>query len=619
MESITKFLDPKAVPEVTGDDLDVDKELSKSDLADDSDTIEVNVSKEKEAKPKVSSVVLPGKKESDTETETDKAEETSSEETSEESSESSSESGEEQEKSDEGSKDESSEDTSKDEKTSDVKDTETKKEEKPAEEPKEAGDDTKETAETESVKEDTEETDNVVNAEPDGETTDTTPVEQEKDTASEVDHGESDLDVDTQQPAPLLKLVEEYEYNNSKVYETPSGAKIVYVNKPSELCFASFKFQVGSFYEDDTNRGISHLLEHLMFNGCPGMSSREFAEKMDKLGMNINAYTSREETCYHFSGLKSNFITAFDLYATLIRSFTATQESLDKERGIVINEIGVQNDNNWNVLSETVFAQAFRQHPIAHPVIGYENVIENISLEQVKDWYETNYNVKNLTVYLVGDFPEEDLVFVAGKVQMFRDGIKNIDPVITDAMVIPMYKNVITHKEGATQTLIESRLIFKNEAFNLYETTILAEVLGGTMSSYLWNAFREERSIAYQVGAYEASMDRDHIDLHLYAGLNDPEDAELAKSLFKEAFTYAKAITEDDFNKGLNIVLSSLLSREETEVGMLNILRDALYMKVNPDEYMSAFKNLTYASYQSFVEFIEPDNMVTGILYPMAT
>ena len=432
-----------------------------------------------------------------------------------------------------------------------------------------------------------------------------------------VDHGENDLERDTNEPEPLLKLEAEYEFNATKVYRLANGVRVIYMNKPSELCLCEFEFGVGSYYEDDSNRGVSHLLEHLMFNGCPGQSALEFNAKMDKLGMKVNAFTNRTTTSFYFEGLKANFIPAFDLYENLLYSFTPTDEIVDKERGVVINEIGVYNDDNWSVLHESINSQAFRLHPVAHPILGYESVIEYITTDQVKEWYETNYVAPNLTIYIAGDFPEEDLVYIAEKMNGFRDGVKPNMPVITDAMCLPSYRNVIAYKEGITQTLIDSMMQVKFEGYNLYELQILSQVLGGTMSSVLWNAFREERSIAYQVGTYVSNLDADHLTLHMYAGLNSSDDAELAKQLFRDAAGHAKALGEDEFNKGLNIALAELLSDGETLEGIKNRVSEADYFGVTPDEFNLALKNLTYESYQNFAQQIIPDDLVTGILYPL--
>lgn len=355
-----------------------------------------------------------------------------------------------------------------------------------------------------------------------------------------------------------------------------------------------------------------------MFNGCPGQSALEFNVKMDKLGMKVNAFTNRTTTSFYFEGLKANFIPAFDLYENLLYSFTPTDEIVDKERGVVINEIGVYNDDNWSVLHESINSQAFRLHPVAHPILGYESVIEYITTDQVKEWYETNYVAPNLTIYIAGDFPEEDLIYIAEKMKGFRDGVKPNMPVITDAMCLPSYRNVIAYKEGITQTLIDSMMQVKFEGYNLYEMMILSQVLGGTMSSVLWNAFREERSIAYQVGSFVSNLDADHLTLHMYAGLNSSDDAELAKQLFRDAAGHAKALGEDEFNKGLNIALAGLLSDEETLEGIKNRVSEADYFGVTPDEFNLALKNLTYESYQNFAQQIIPDDLVTGILYPLA-
>ena len=620
MESITDFLNPNYAPETTGDDVDIEK-MAKDDLNDETDTVVVNVD-DKSKSPSVKDVVLPGKNDASADASTGSKDNDNSD-GSKVSSNSAGDTDSAVDKlkakviSKEKDKEEPKEEPNADEedKATSEPAKEEPKEEKPVEKTEDSGEVKEESVEN--SEEDIDPDAGLDDAD-DAKSESGEEIPDENSDAPVEVNGTSDLNPETIDPnPPLLKLLNQWETNETKEYELPNGIKLIYAHKSGELCTCMFHFKVGAFDEDDSNRGISHLMEHVMFNGCPGMSSLEFSDKMDRFGVSLNAYTDRECTVFHFNGLKSGFSSAFELYFRLLNSFTLTPEILEKEKGVVLNEIGVYEDDNWSVLSEAEHSNVYRQHPVAYPILGFENTVVSLTVDQVQSWYNDHYVDKNLTVYLVGDFPEEDLVFAANKLLTFREGAVNSGVVITDAMTIPMVKNVIAYKEGITQTLIQSAISYKNEAYNLYNGLVVPKILGGSMSSYLWKEFREERSIAYIIGAYSSNLDSMHQRVVLYSGLNNSEDAELAKDLFQSAFNYAKNITEDEFQKGIAMLNKSVFSSFETCNDIASMLIAIRYLHTDVDTYVNAIKSITHDSYLNFAQNIDIESIVTSILYPM--
>ena len=153
--------------------------------------------------------------------------------------------------------------------------------------------------------------------------------------------------------------------------------------------------------------------------------------------------------------------------------------------------------------------------------------------------------------------------------------------------------------------------------FNFVQSSILANILGHSMSSFLWKEFREDRSIAYSVGSSVDCMDPRHMILFCHAGLDDANNADLSKDLFVAAFTHGKSITEDEFNKGLAMFQSEFFQEDVTVQDIVSWLIDLDYFKIDYDEFIDSVKSVTFDSYLTFAENIDIDSIVTGTLFPM--
>ena len=165
--------------------------------------------------------------------------------------------------------------------------------------------------------------------------------------------------------------------------------------------------RVGSKYEEPRIAGITHLIEHLIFKGTEKEERYEIAPRIEALGGTINAFTSYDNTVYHIVVPKDGFETGFKLLVTAVRHPQFPEEELAKEKGVVIQEIKMGEDNPQRKLFKELFSLGYKGHPYGRPIIGYEETVNGISREDIRTYFQKYYRLDNMAVLIVGDFDEQ--------------------------------------------------------------------------------------------------------------------------------------------------------------------------------------------------------------------
>ena len=329
----------------------------------------------------------------------------------------------------------------------------------------------------------------------------------------------------------------------------------------------------------------------------------------------VNASTSNEFTRFYFSSLKENFLEAFELYKNLILSFNLTQEALDKEVGVVCNEIGNYKDQNWSVVYDG-FYSCFKKHPISHPILGYEDVLKSLSVKDVQSYYDTFYTSEALTFFICGNLDMESYQTVLNSLSTipFKSKIPRVT--ISELHTKPIIKNSVQYKD-INQTFLFSAIPVKGDFF--LHLTLIGIILGGTMSSYLWNEFREKRSIAYTIGASPSSLDSKTLLLTFYTALDDSSNVDLSIELFKDSIAYCTSISEEEYNKALITYRTEVAISRQKISSIVDDLEDEIYFgyeDVSFDRQDRAVRELTYDSFIKFAKTLNSEELVTSILYP---
>ncbi len=264
----------------------------------------------------------------------------------------------------------------------------------------------------------------------------------------------------------------------------------------------SFTYSVGSRYEPDEHAGISHFIEHMLFKGTPTRPTPErIAEQIEGVGGMLNAYTSREQTGYWAKVPSTHFGLAFDVLGDMLRNSLFDPGELEKERGVIIEEIRASDDDPTDVVGELINRVVWEEQPVGRPIAGSEETVSGIDRGAMLAYLGRHYNPANLVISVAGNITHPEVV--ARAEALFGD-LPTGQPVQLDharmRQTAPRAGLVGRPDKQANLMLALPGLSYRDERRFVQRT--LDVILGSGMSSRLFIEIRERRGLAYSVGSY---------------------------------------------------------------------------------------------------------------------
>ncbi len=293
-----------------------------------------------------------------------------------------------------------------------------------------------------------------------------------------------------------------------------SGLRIITDTVPEmETVAVGAWADVGTRNEDLKHNGVAHMVEHMLFNGTPTRSARQIAEAIEDVGGQINAYTSREITAYYIHLLKNDLPLAMDILSDIIQRPTFPDHELEKERGVIIQEINMTNDTPDDVVFDQYQATAYPGQSLGAPILGREDIIQNMTRETLYDYVHRFYTPDKLVISAAGNVEHDH--FVAMAQTMFAD----LPPNKTEKMAPAVYMGGDMRAE---KDLEQSHVVLGfrgigREDPDFYTALLLGTVMGGGMSSRLFQEIREKRGLVYSIYSSHTSY-HDDGQFEIYAG-----------------------------------------------------------------------------------------------------
>ncbi len=289
-------------------------------------------------------------------------------------------------------------------------------------------------------------------------------------------------------------------FNVSKL---ANGLTVLTYNMPYLKSVAvNLLVKVGSRYENPKQSGISHFLEHMAFKGTHKRSARDIAEEFDVIGGNFNAYTSKENTVYHAKVLGEHVFTALEILSDILQNSKFNAEDIAKELDVITQEIAQTYDNPDELVYENLYKTAFKNQPLGESILGTKQTIANFDKESFQNFQNLHYGADNIFLSVAGNVEHADIEKYA---EMLFSSIKISEK---QTFVAASYNGgYCYHKKDLEQTNLA--LGFKSVSYinlqQFYHTQILSLILGGGISSRLFQHIREDLGLAYSVGSYNSS------------------------------------------------------------------------------------------------------------------
>ncbi|MGE0752949.1 MAG: M16 family metallopeptidase [Variibacter sp.] len=351
-----------------------------------------------------------------------------------------------------------------------------------------------------------------------------------------------------------------------EVTRLPSGLTVVTENMPRlETAALGVWVQAGSRDEQPDEHGISHLLEHMAFKGTTRRNARQIAETIEAVGGDLNAATSVETTAYYARMLKADVPLALDVLADILSDPTFEESELTREKNVIVQEIGACDDTPDDLVFDLLQAKAFPNQSVGRPILGTPETVRAFSARNLRTYLARNYRAPDMIVGAAGAVDHAAIVEDVSK--RFASFIGPEGPLPEKARFQGGAKVQKRDLEQVHIALAMEGLPQKHE--DLFSLSIFTNVLGGGMSSRLFQEVREQRGLCYTIYAFHSPY-TDTGMFGLYAGTDANDAQELMKVVIDEIATTAETITETEVNRakaqmkaGLLMGMESCSSRAE--------------------------------------------------------
>lgn len=331
----------------------------------------------------------------------------------------------------------------------------------------------------------------------------------------------------------------------------------------------------GSYAERENEKGISHFIEHMTFKGTPTRSAKQIAEELDNIGGKINAYTAKEYTCYYAVTLDKHFDIAINVLSDILNNSLYNPQDFEREKKVILEEINMYEDSPDELVHDEFIKAILGDNPLASPILGDKKSVSSFKRPNIMDFRKRHYTPDNIIISVAGDvwhstalakikplfgrligkhhYPKEPLPHFKGKVVLKHKKTEQI--------------HVCLGTRGVSQ-LEEER----------YPYIILDKILGGSMSSRLFQEIREKRGLAYSIFSSLTPFQDGGI-FYVYAGASKENLEQLVDLILKEFRIIKKGeISKDEIKKTVEYIKGSLvLGLEGTSARMNYMARSEFY------------------------------------------
>ena len=337
----------------------------------------------------------------------------------------------------------------------------------------------------------------------------------------------------------------------------------------------------GSRHESEAENGLSHFIEHLLFKGTERRSAAQIAEEMDAVGGVINAFTSKEHTCYYAKVLDENLPLAMDLLTDIFLHSSFDAEEIERERSVILQEISQAEDTPDDYVHDLFNLDFFKNHPIGRPICGSGETVNTFQREDIVGFFRSRYRPRRVIVSTAGNFRHPALVEeMAARLGSVLDGDRQDGALSADGETVPeMGSGIFPHAKSLEQVHLCLGVAGISQAHpKRYVAYVLNTLLGGGMSSRLFQEIREKRGKAYSVYSFSSSY-KDVGYLGVYAGTSLESTEEVVELILKELKKLAAGEIKDDELRRTQgqLVGSMMLGLESTDSWMSHIARNEIY------------------------------------------
>ena len=331
----------------------------------------------------------------------------------------------------------------------------------------------------------------------------------------------------------------------------------------------------GSRIEDEEISGVSHFIEHMLFKGTRNRTSKQIASEIDNLGGQINAFTSKECTCYYVKLLDSHIDIGIDVLSDMILNSKFNEDDLDKERSVIIEELKMYEDSPEDLAYDLLTENIYKNDPLGMNIIGTEESLNRLHREKLLDYFNKYYVPNNSVIAISGNFNFDEIINkIEEKFKVWKKRDVNVDIKKAEFKSCFLTKNKDIEQVNLAMSLEAVPIESDKE---VYALAVINTVFGGSISSRLFQKIREEKGLVYSIYSSQ-SLYRKCGELGIFASMSNEHLKEVYESIIEEIKIMKKYyLTDQEIKESKEQLKGSyILGLESTSSRMMSIGRALL-------------------------------------------
>lgn len=407
------------------------------------------------------------------------------------------------------------------------------------------------------------------------------------------------------------------EYN---VHTLQNGIRLLHVPSASAISHACIIINSGSRDEKENEAGLAHFIEHMIFKRTEKRSTNQILTRLEDVGADLNAYTTKEYTCIHASFLNPYLDRTLELFNDIVFHSTFPEDEMDKERGVILDEIASYLDQPEEAIYDDFEDLVFSGHSLGRNILGTADSVNNISQQDIRNFISANYHTDKMIVAVLGDYPLSKIVKTGTK--YYSEIPENLYQANRTAPVpLPAFHDKFQ------KPITQAHTIMGAQAYSLHHPykaglLLLNNLLCGTgMSSILNLELREKHGIAYSIESGYSPLSDTGI-FTLYFG-TDKEKVNKALSLIYKEFKKIreKPLTEVQLQKAKNKFIGQIALGEENRIGLIISMAKSLIDYDKIDSLETVFQKIESVTTGEMAaiadEILQEKNLSVLTFYPL--
>jgi predicted Zn-dependent peptidase len=408
---------------------------------------------------------------------------------------------------------------------------------------------------------------------------------------------------------------------NIKLTTLPNGIRVVSETVPHVQSVSVGLFVgIGSRDEGEPVRGISHFIEHMMFKGTRKRTARQIADEIESRGGHLNAFTDKETTCYHLRVLAEHTPLALDILTDMLRGSLFDTDEMEREKRVVLEEIKMYEDSPEDRIHEIFESTLWSTHPLGKAIIGSDKTVSALTRDDITEYIGTCYRPDRIVLSAAGNIPHEELVKLTTEALGDMEGKA---PTRKQRKPKPTGKSKQVRKRDVEQVhFCLGTAAYSKKQKERYSLSILNNVLGGNMSSRLFQEIREKRGLAYAIGSYGRSYE-DGGYFCVYGGTSPTTYDQVVELTHGEfAKVRKEGISDDELTKAKTQVRGALVLGLESMSARMNRYGDNVlsYGRVVPlEEILSNYEAVSQESIAEVAkQVLDPEQLTLTAIGPFS-